>query len=151
MIRRLRHWARRLTESRPPDVVIGDPAAPYMRRWWAIPRNRVCNVYVHKVLRPDDDRAPHDHPWVNVSIVLAGSYFEVTPKWSAVRMAGDIVFRWPRSLHRLANPYPGTLTLFITGPTVREWGFQCPNRWVPWREFVKPGAPGEIGRGCGED
>lgn len=51
-----------IAKRRPPDVVIGGDASPYMRRWWVIPRNRRFNVYLHHFLRSDDDRALHDHP-----------------------------------------------------------------------------------------
>ena len=56
----------------PPDTSV--PA--YMRRWWRLPRNWAFNVYYHWVLRSDDDRALHDHPWWSLSIVLDGGYYE---------------------------------------------------------------------------
>jgi hypothetical protein len=135
---------------RQPDFVIGDPSAPYMLRWWIIPRNRWFNVYLHKILRDDDDRALHDHPWVNVSIVLRGAYREITPLGSFVRRAFSVVFRLPSSAHRLVLVDGPVWSLFITGPVVREWGFHCPRGWVPWREFVAADNAGAIGRGCGE-
>lgn len=58
----------------PPDESI--PA--YMLRWWRIKRNAFFNIYFHIVLRSDDDRALHDHPWWSFSIVLAGGYYEHT-------------------------------------------------------------------------
>lgn len=58
----------------PPNTEV--PA--YMHRWWRIARNAYMNVYYHIVLRSDDDRALHDHPWWNFSIVLEGGYFEHT-------------------------------------------------------------------------
>lgn len=33
---------------RKPDFVIGDPANPYLLRWYVIPRNKVFNIYLHK-------------------------------------------------------------------------------------------------------
>ena len=30
-------------------------------------------------MRDDEDRALHDHPWHNVSLLLVGQYIEVTP------------------------------------------------------------------------
>ena len=59
-----------------PDLVVGSPKRPYMHRWWLIPRNPVFNVYLHRFLRSDDDRALHDHPWPSLSILLHGSYRE---------------------------------------------------------------------------
>src|ERR1700710_2371105 len=62
--------------ARKPDVLIGKQDDTYMRRWWVIPRNRWFNIYLHHFLRSDDDRALHDHPWCNLSILLSGSYLE---------------------------------------------------------------------------
>lgn len=63
---------------REPDFYIGGKEQPYMRRWWLIPRNRFFNIYLHNILRSDDDRALHDHPWRWCSILLRGAYFEIT-------------------------------------------------------------------------
>lgn len=159
---------------RRPDFIIGGRENPYMLRWWVIPRNRWFNIYLHKILRDDDDRALHDHPWWNVSIVLSGAYVEITPDFSKAetpyariadlpvrghwRGAGSIIFRRATACHRLALPaQPGTgpdgkrapcWSLFITGPRIREWGFHCPKGWRIWREFVGAQDTGAIGRGC---
>lgn len=153
-------WARGIM-ARAPDFVIGDPANPYLRRWWVIPRNEGANVYLHEILRSDDDRAGHDHPWDNTSYVIEGEYDEIAyyklqPWNEAYRrtiVAGDTVSRQATDTHRLVIPEGGRcVSLFITGPKVREWGFWCPNgeRFVHWRAFTG-GENGEIvGRGCGE-
>lgn len=65
---------------REPDFLIGGSEHPYMRRWWVIPRNKYFNIYLHNFLRSDDDRALHDHPWNNMSILLKGQYLEHVPK-----------------------------------------------------------------------
>lgn len=141
-------WAR-ATMQRRPDFVIGEPA--YMRRWWIVPRNERQNVYLHEILRDDDDRALHDHPWWNTSYVLIGRYREITPHGTFIREAGDIVHREANALHRLEliDSTPA-VSLFFTGPKVREWGFACPKGWVHWQDFTG-GVNGElVGRGCGE-
>ncbi len=136
---------------REPDFVIGEVSAPYLRRWWQVPRNEQCNVYLHEILRSDDDRALHDHPWPNTSFVLAGRYVEHTPDGSFLREAGWSGSRPAEAAHRLEIlPGERAITLFMTGPKLREWGFHCPKGWVHWRDFTG-GANGElIGRGCGE-
>lgn len=56
---------------------IGD----YMGRTW-VRTEEDRNVYsarVHEVKRSDSDRALHDHPWGNMSLVLSGGYWEVLP------------------------------------------------------------------------
>lgn len=150
---------------RAPDFIIGAPDRPYLHRWWVIPRNRFFNIYLHRFLRSDDDRALHDHPWVNLSVLLSGQYLEHRRNgevlmrkpwrpWAPWRLT----FRFPTSAHRIELlRYYGAVsgskeapvwTLFITGPKVREWGFWCPRGWVPWQRFVASGKPGEIGAGC---
>lgn len=152
---------------RAPDFVIGGYDNPYLERRWLIPRNRWFNVYLHHFLRSDDDRALHDHPWINASILLSGSYCEHLPggivkvrknwrPWAPWR----VVLRGPTSAHRVQLFQPWTAdpderetpvwTLFITGPRVRNWGFHCPKRWVPWQQFVSTSDSGQVGRGCGE-
>lgn len=133
---------------RKPDLVIGDN---YLWRWHLIPRNPLFNVYLHKIMHSDDDRALHDHPYPNVSIVLRGGYLEITPTGCVWRLAGSVVFRRASALHRL-ELWPGKTawSLFITGPRIRTWGFACPQGWRPWFEFVNPHDRGQPGRGCGE-
>lgn len=152
--------------GRKPDFVIGSVNDPYLLRWWIIPRNRFFNLYLHNVRRDDEDRALHDHPWWNVSIVLKGTLAEVRPE-KPIRVLARFrpYFRAPTQLHRLVVgscrdaaddiPFPKNVwTLFITGPRLRDWGFQCPEDspaggWRSWQDFVGDN-PGEVGRGCGE-
>lgn len=140
-------WAGRIM-SRAPDFIIGDN---YLRRWWIVPRNEWCSVYLHEILHSDDDRALHDHPWANRSFLISGSYIEHTPEGTFQYNAGDTVERAATALHRLeVIPGQRAVSLFITGPAVREWGFACPQGWIPWREFVDARDTGKVGRGCGE-
>lgn len=140
---------------RPPDFVIGGEERPYLRRWWVIPRNPVFNVYLHEFLRSDDDRALHDHPWANVSVLLRGEYVEHVPEGARPRRAGDVVVRLLGSMrHRIelvrdrAGAERACWTLFITGPRYRAWGFACEHGWVHWKDFTAPRDRGAIGRGC---
>lgn len=143
----MRKWADGIME-RDPDFVIG---ADYLRRWWVIPRNEQCNVYLHVIRKSDDDRAMHDHPWANTSYVIAGRYIEHTPEGSFLRKAGDVIERPANALHRI-ELVPGwyATSLFITGPKVREWGFQCEHGWVHWQDFTAEDDSSRTGRGCGE-
>lgn len=146
----------RIADRRPPDVIIGGEADPYMHRWWLIPRNRFFNVYLHHFMRSDDDRALHDHPWWNVSLLLAGSYTEHTISAGGInvmtlRVAGEMKLRRANHAHRIELTDGPCWTLFITGPRIRSWGFHCRKGWVHWREFTNPDDEGRtVGRGCGE-
>lgn len=138
-----------ISESRAPDKVIGGDDA-YLKRWYLIPRNRFLNAYLHVFLRDDDDRAHHDHPWASLSLMLDGRLFEhVTGGADRFVSPGDLVFRRASHAHRLeVRSERPAMTLFITGPRVREWGFHCPQGWRHWRLFTAPHDSGQIGRGC---
>jgi hypothetical protein len=162
--------------KRPPNLEIGGHENPYLRRWYVIPRNRLFNIYLHQFLRDDDDRALHDHPWPNCSILLQGRYLEVSfaakpahgdalpATATVVRRPWRPVFRTAKTAHRVVlfrdirskergargNAIP-CWSLFFTGPVLRSWGFWCPaGRWVHWKSFTG-GPKGEvIGAGCGD-
>jgi hypothetical protein len=140
---------------RPPDFIIGGHERPYLLRWFVIPRNPIINVYFHAFRRSDDDRALHDHPWINCSIILRGRYIEHTIAPGGIHRReiideGSIKFRWSgRTAHRIELHDGPCLTLFITGPRYRAWGFHCPEQgWIPWQQFTAPNDSGAIGAGC---
>lgn len=145
----------------------------YMHRWWRIARNWAFNIYYHVVLRSDDDRALHDHPWFSFSIVLEGGYYEHTIQAGGIHRKvwkgpGSMTFRWTGSMaHRLElqrvplmeaplHSLVGreveisgatnqmvevpAVTIFITGPVLRRWGFHHESGWVDaydWDAFCE--------------
>ncbi len=146
-------WWKRIADSRAPDFVIGGTDSPYLRRWWIIRRNRFFNIYLHHFLRSDDDRALHDHPWLNCSYLLEGTYTE----WSIaaggvhhkrVAKPGSLKFRRALTAHRVELHAGPCWSLFLTGPVIREWGFHCSAGWRPWQVFTSERDRGQIGRGC---
>lgn len=148
-------WAETIMSSRPADFLIkpdGPDSDVYMERWYVIPRNEIAGIYLHRILRSDKD-VMHDHPWDTTSIILKGSYVEEMPGGSSVRKAGDRIDRRAEQAHRLvlADDQP-VISLFFTGPKIRDWGFHCPKGWVGWQEFTggNHGGRGDTGRGCGE-
>lgn len=130
---------------------------PYLRRWFLTPwsrddhplkRKRLPNIYLHQILRSDDDRALHDHPWVNMSIILWGGYIEhvferppvegieLPPVVQKRRRFLSVVYRRADQAHRLElyrkEKRHGRLagyvekpcwSLFITWRKRRPWGF----------------------------
>jgi hypothetical protein len=144
-----------------PDQVItrrGDGTNnPYMLRWFLFRSKRdwMPRLYLHKFLRSDDDRAPHDHPWWFVSLILWGSYIE--HRWIdgveivRRRRAPSIAYRPLSTRHRVEliegwydlnsrYGFKPVWTLILTGSDVRAWGFWCREHFIPWRQFD----------GCGE-
>lgn len=133
-----------------PDLIIAPDGAPYLYRWFVIPRSEQGEVYLHVQIASDPDRPLHDHPWDNQSVILAGGYDEIiqpNPPWSGtctrLRRKGDVVQRKAEEAHRLVLPEgtPYTMSLFTTGPVRRAWGFWMPTHkgrpeWVDSREVT---------------
>ena len=179
----LRQLQKRLVKvaEREPDEIIGrsirsrlrDGHVPvveraFLKRWYVVPKNKWFNIYLHRFVADDDDRALHCHPWTNLSILLAGEYIEHTIDSGgvhkrAIYQAGDLKFRSAKAAHRvelikstIGHSLTGGVTisfmptkqpswsLFITGPKIREWGFHCPTGWKSSRDYIDAG-------GCGED
>lgn len=135
--------------SRPPDVIIGDPADPYVHRWWLRgERDDKPNAYIHVFYRDDHDGALHDHRMDNVSVILKGrchEHFHAEPlkvvngrylTYSILRSECDVVQRSAATPHRISliGGAPMT-TIFFTGPAYRDWGFWTIDGWDGWREY----------------
>lgn len=147
----LRKWLRF-----EPHFIIGDWQDPYLLRWYVLPRNHFLNIYLHKFIRSDDDRALHDHPWSFLSWIIKGEYIEHADNGMYLRERWSIAYRPAKWLHRVellrgpaiarertrvrpVRPELPVWTLILTGPKKREWGFQCPQGWRHWEHFVEAG------------
>jgi hypothetical protein len=137
-------WFERYAHFHKPDRLIGSKNNPYMHRWHLIPYNFWFNIYLHRFLRSDEDRALHDHPSWNISCILQGEYTEETiaaggVHYSTIMKAGSWKFRFARAAHRIHLHAGPCWTLFIMGPKLRTWGFHCINGWRSRREFDEKG------------
>lgn len=139
--------ARATIANRMADQIIG---TNYLHRWFVIPRNPVANIYLHRFYSSDPD-VLHDHPWDNTSIVLEGSYLEVTPEGEFLRTPGSVTTRKATDAHRIIIPDKPVLSLFFTGSHQRKWGFHCPKGWLPWEDFHATSSNARGIAGCGED
>lgn len=143
-----------LRDWRNPDIVIAPDGSPYLYRWHLVPRGDKANAYLHLQVASDPDRSLHDHPYDNQSVILAGAYREVIqehPPYGTVRTlerrGGQTIHRRAETAHRLILPsdVPYTMTLFTTGPRIREWGFWTPKRdhtsrpaeWNAWTDITR--------------
>lgn len=107
---------------------------PYLKRWYVRKlrgEQRGLQVYVHKIMRPDHDRALHDHPWWFWSFIVKGGYTEeldngARRSWRAPAFSRHAA----EDRHRIdatLNDKP-VWTIFITGPP-RAWlGFLARRR-----------------------
>ena len=100
---------------------IGLPECPYMRRW--VVDFGAFAIRIHRWESSDDDRAFHDHPWWFITLVLRGSYDDVSLSGLDTLRVGSIRFRSASHRHTVKIKTPGTWTLLITGRAKRRWGF----------------------------
>lgn len=118
--------------------------APYLIRWslW-FPFG--ISLKLHQIVRPDDDRCPHDHPWWFIRVILWGGYSEICGDgnievhrkpwrpWAPWR----IYFCGYGFRHRITElPRGESWTLALCGPRTRDWGFFTRRGWMQWRSFV---------------
>lgn len=165
----------------------GGPDDIYLVRYYVF-KSEYFNVFIHQFLRSDRDDM-HDHPWHFATYLVRGAYTEVkwdpqvkNERWTRrfnypdgyagckVEPYNRLVFRRATDQHKVlvdtAHTYEtrdhAPLTVCVTGPLIREWGFvrtladgvstngriikERTRKWVPWREYL--GLPAdEPGRG----
>lgn len=129
--------------EREPDEVIGDR---YLRRWHMY-RGPLSNLYLHLYLGSDPTPCLHDHPWPSFSLCLKGVLRELRngpggDGQTATMRPGTVSFRSPRLAHRLELVTAPAITLFLTGPRVRHWGWHHPRGWIHWQSAQRIGADG---------
>lgn len=107
-------------------------------------------VYLHKIYKPDEDRAVHDHPWAFASWVLRGGYTEtfVPAPRQWVSTTGHVSRsqtwrRWSfhrmglQSAHQIVKVQPKTVTLVLVGRKKKDWGFWPePGVFVRWQDYL---------------
>ena len=111
-----------------------------MDRITLIPRNKIFNAYIHFFNGPDPDEDLHDHPWWSLSILLRGELIEITPEHPKGRKAPRICLRPPNAAHSIIKGSWKTkrpVTLFITGPKIRDWGFFTKKGWVTHEQYIQ--------------
>lgn len=115
-------------------VYVGDEV--YLERWFLTPKTKYFCIMMHRFQREDGSRVMHDHPWPSISLLFSGYMCERTPKGVQVITSCWPKYRPAEYIHRVEYVAPGTITIFIRGLKIREWGFHCPDGWVHWRKFI---------------
>lgn len=126
----------------------GDAESAYLTRWTLFKSER-RKVYLHAFHRSDHD-VLHDHPWAFWTLILWRGYMEeytvpsdgpITRVKTRRIWPGQILFRPATHTHRvrLHRDTQGNertaVTLVMTGPYIRDWGFHGVGGWVLWREY----------------
>jgi hypothetical protein len=83
----------------------------------------VFSLRLHHWHSSDDDRNFHDHPYSFYTVVLKGSYTDVSDNGEHLMLPGRVTYRPAEYRHYVKVPDGGCWTLLLTGPVVRKWGF----------------------------
>lgn len=128
----------------------------YMNRYWlfnpyenangaAVTRNWILrhlpSIRVHQILRADDSRDMHDHPWNARSVILRGWYIEERELDApCFRETGSTATLRYNEFHRIdAISHPSVWTLFITWKRRGAWGFKVNGQKVDRRDYIVRG------------
>lgn len=127
--------------SLPRIDLIGDERRGLYLIRWSMFKIFGWTLRFHVFLRDDPD-CLHDHPWPFWTLVLAGSYTEEVEvagiRVHRLRLPLSLGYRKATHRHRVLLG-PGELpclTIVITGPREREWGFWLKDKWIQWREYL---------------
>jgi hypothetical protein len=113
------------------------------RRWTWLP-----SIRIHHIMREDQDRDLHDHPWNARTIVLRGGYSEERPgelsklqpfeyRESFKHEAGYTGRLLYGEYHRITSVSAGGVwTLFFTWKYRGTWGFNVNGKKIPWRVYL---------------
>jgi hypothetical protein len=132
------------------------PGELYLRRFMLC-RTPLGGLYIHEIVRPDNDRCLHDHPWNFTSLILAGGYWEETFVFDAKDRAkathpnsvyltrmkmwyGPGSFRYMDAAHThrvLMDEGKKTWSLCFVSGKKKSWGFWKGAVFTPWREFFQ--------------
>jgi hypothetical protein len=107
----------------------------YMERWTLT--TPLGQIRLHNILRSDNDRHHHDHPFDFVSLILSGGYLEHRPnKPVRICLPKTLVWRRAEDLHflKLLGGCPAW-TLVLAAPKRRSWGFATEEGWVDARDY----------------
>jgi len=128
---------------------IGSEGSVYMRRFIFLLPFGLGTIRLHNIMRSDDDRHLHDHPFDFVSFLLTGGYLETLPVYSDDGRLLDPQHTstrktWPRfsiirkraeDLHALTLERP-VWTLVFAGPKRRDWGFATERGWISNHRYL---------------
>ncbi|WP_242209138.1 MULTISPECIES: hypothetical protein [unclassified Pseudomonas] len=158
-------------------IMSADGTEMYMGRWWLFnPYSRETHkaalwwcpwsLRIHHIMRPDEDRDLHSHPWNARTIILRGWYTEQRQASDELKRAtiaelapgpessfsdwlasnatefikrdqGDTATLNHGEYHRIDQvSRSGVITLFITSKWRGDWGFLVNGVKVPWRTYT---------------
>jgi hypothetical protein len=128
--------------------IISKDGLVHFRRW-RILATPWFNIYIHNILRSDEEAHPHDHPWNFLSFILKGGYTEAwlpfyedvayrngVPLLNSTRKPGTVVYHDAKDFHKLTLLKDSAWTLVFTfGKRRPTWGYQTEQGWFEQKAY----------------
>jgi hypothetical protein len=121
--------------------IVSKEGVVHFRRYRLI-STRWFSLYIHQILKSDEDKHFHDHPWSFKSLLLKGSYeewFRCPPKFDATfyrrYKTGEVVKHPAEDAHSLTLVTPEVWTLVLTTGHDRVWGYQTEKGWIDFKTY----------------
>lgn len=122
--------------------IVSQKGVTHFRRWrlfwspWG-------SIYLHNITNSDLDIDPHDHPWDFSSLIIKGSYSEVSRypiddykvDYTKVYKPGMVNTKKTVDCHKLTLLTPSVWTLVFVGKRKHDWGYQTAKGWVHHKEY----------------
>jgi hypothetical protein len=121
------------------------------------------NIYIHNILKSDEDRDPHDHPFSFIAFMFWGSYqeewlgaYEDHCYWdpplgygwnmrTQIRRIGSIFWHMAKDFHKITLRTKSVWTLvFASGRKRPGWGYQTKKGWIHFKEYRQLKSEGKL-------
>lgn len=128
--------------------IVSKDGKVHFRRWRLL-STPWFNIFIHNILRSDEEAHPHDHPWSFLSFVLWGGYTEAWLPFNgdrafrdglalhkSVRKPGGIVYHNAKDFHKLTLLKESAWTVMFTiGKRRPSWGYQTEQGWIDHKDY----------------
>jgi hypothetical protein len=101
------------------------------------------NIYIHQILKSDEEAHFHDHPWNFWSFILKGGYKEISSyaidKWREIHtnyyLRHSLVHHKRNDAHKLTLMSSCVWTLVLTYGEWKTWGYQTEAGWIDFKSY----------------
>ena len=93
-------------------------------RRWRIFETPWLRLYVHQILKADEDMFEHTHPWNLATLILRGSYVEFSQGAITLRRPGHFAYRKHDVPHKIGAVNQPTWTLALAIGSRKKWGYK---------------------------
>lgn len=128
--------------------IVSKEGVVHFRRYRLL-RTPWFNIYIHNILKSDEDSDPHDHPWGFIAFMFWGSYleewlgaYEDYRYWAGaelrqdIRSFGSVYYHPAKDFHKITLKSPSVWTLvFASGRKRPGWGYQTRHGWINFRDY----------------